>query len=251
MKKELFTLKYFTSGPYKKAKISGLSRFIGKYYWARRFYSKIIQRITPKKGKILEIGCGFGDLLVFLERDFETWGIDISKDAIKQAKKRLSTSTLLVGNITNRSLFPKQSFDIVIACHVLEHLEDPEKVIRMISSVLKPGGVLFAVIPNPTSVGHALKGKKWIGFQDKTHVSLYSPTRWISCFLKHGLKTESIFGDGLWDSPYIPIIPEFIQRLFFGFPAILQTLSGVLFIPVILGESTIFIVRKKMSHIPL
>lgn len=58
--KSKFDIKYFLQGPYKGAKIEGKLRLFGKYYWARRFYAKIIERLTTTNGKILEIECEAG-----------------------------------------------------------------------------------------------------------------------------------------------------------------------------------------------
>lgn len=245
MGKTKFNLQYFLTGPYKKAKTSGLSKYFGKYYWARRFYAKIISRITPKGGKILEIGCGFGDLLRFLEEDFETIGTDVSADAIKEARKNLKKTRLEVLSAEEIGKLGINTFDTIIASHTLEHLKEPKGVIKLVSKLLKTKGIFFVVIPNPDSVGRKLKGKNWIGYRDKTHISLYTPKQWINLLQKSGFIIRKTFGDGLWDSPYIPIVPTIIQKVIFGLPAIVQTLMTIPIISTNLGESVVIIARKK------
>ncbi len=245
MKNNKFNLNYFQSGPYKNAKISGLSKYIGKYYWARRFYGKIIERITPKRGKILEIGCGFGDLLSFLEKDFQTVGTDVSADAIKEARKKLKNTTLEILAAEEIGKLDKNSFDTVIASHTLEHLKKPKVVIRLVSKLLKTNGIFFIVVPNPDSVGRKLKGKNWVGYRDKTHISLFTPDKWFKLLEYEGFIIEKAFGDGLWDSPYFPFIPKIIQQAILGLSAVVQTLVNIPFIPINLGESIIILVRKN------
>lgn len=240
----MYTLDYFKSGPYKGAKISGLAKYFGKYYWARRFYAKLISRVTPKKGRVLEIGCGFGDLLKFLENDYETLGTDISQDAMSEAAKRLQKTKLYVSKAEELGKLGRNKFDTIIASHILEHLKSPEIVINLIAKLLKGQGVIFIVVPNPDSVGRKLKGKNWVGYRDKTHISLFKPQKWFKLLQENGFVIRKIFGDGLWDSPYFPFIPKIIQQLIFGFPAIIQTLLAMPFIPISLGESIVIIARK-------
>lgn len=242
--KSKFDIKYFLQGPYKGAKIKGRSRFLGKYYWARRFYAKFIERLTPMNGKLLEIGCGFGDLLIFLEKNYKTTGVDISIDAINQAKRKLKRTNLFVLTAEKINTLGKHNFDTIVACHILEHLKKPKKVIYKMNQLLKPGGILFLVMPNPLSMGKLIKKEKWVGFRDKTHVSLYTPKQWYQLLRENNFIIRKTFGDGLWDAPYLPFIPKIIQQIIFGLPAVLQTISTIPFIPVNLGESVVIVAQK-------
>lgn len=243
--KKAFSLSYFSEGPYKGAKISGMGRFWGKYYWARRFYAEIIRRITPTKGKILEIGCGFGDLLIFLEEQFQTFGTDVSQEAIESAKKKLHHTNLFVLSAEKTHLLPVRPFDTIVACHVLEHLKDPDKVLGIIAKSIKPGGSLFVVMPDPEGFGHRLKANKWVGFRDKTHISLYPGSRWVKLIEKHGFQVEKVFSDGFWDSPYIGYVPTIVQRIVFSIPSIIQIVLGYPMIRVRYGESIGIIAKKE------
>lgn len=241
----MYSLDYFARGPYKGAKISGIAKYFGKYFWARRFYAKLVDRITPKKGAILEMGCGFGDLLKFLEEDYQTVGIDISRDAIKEARKRLKKTKLLIMTAKQIDRLENNSFDTVIASHILEHLKNPKAAIKKVFKLLKPKGIFFIVVPNTLSLGRKIKRRDWVGYRDKTHISLYDPERWFKLLQEAGFSIEKTFGDGLWDSPYLPIIPQKIQQLFFGFPAVVQTISTIPFIPVNLGESLVVVAKRN------
>ena len=243
--KSYFNLTYFEKGPYKGAKIEGVIKYFGKYFWARRFYAQLISRLTPKKGKILELGCGFGDLLKFLEEDFHCTGTDISEDAIEKAKLHLKKSTLRVIRSEELYKLGKVTFNTIVANHILEHLKNPEAVIKEVTRHLKEKGIFFMVMPDPASLAHKFKKEKWIGFSDKTHISLYKPERWIELLIKHGFIIKKTFSDGFWDSPYLPYIPTFIQKAAFTLPALIQTLSTLVFIPKGWGESVIIIARKK------
>jgi len=93
-------------------------------------------------GKILDIGCGNGrNLLPFLNRGFDCFGIDSSKELIKLAKERITGAKLIVANAAKLP-FPDKSFDYAICLAVLHHLKPAQhkKAVSEIHRVLKPGG---------------------------------------------------------------------------------------------------------------
>lgn len=106
-----------------------------------------------KDARILDVGCGRGDIALYLARKAKlTIGIDYSKDAISLAnkiKKKFNSSIkkktqFRVMNIKKLN-FPNDFFDVVICIDVLEHLhkKEVEKSLGEISRVLKKDGVLF------------------------------------------------------------------------------------------------------------
>ena len=104
---------------------------------------------------------------------------------------------------------------------------------------------MLLVVPNPNSLGKRLKGKNWVGFRDGTHISLFTPQKWLNLLGKEGFTIVKLFGDGMWDSPYLPFIPTIFQRIIFGLPPVFQVFSGMLFIPAYFGESMAVIAQKK------
>jgi hypothetical protein len=62
-----------------------------------------------------------------------------------------------------------------------------------------------------------------------------------------GFRVRRTFGDGMWDVPYIRIVPSILQLPVFGLPAIIQTLTCVPMIPVRYSESLIAIAEKPRS----
>jgi MPBQ/MSBQ methyltransferase len=103
-----------------------------------------------QKGTIaLELGCGDGKtLLALAKHDCELVGIDISPAALKIARSALArdnqSAQLLQGDVTALP-FEDESFDAVVAYHVLDHVyqEDREVAAEEIARVLSPGGTLF------------------------------------------------------------------------------------------------------------
>ena len=97
-----------------------------------------------KQKKVLDLGCRDGVYLKLFSRD--SIGIDIDSKSIEICKK----SGLNVEKINlNRDKldFPKESFDVVFCSHVLEHLENPVKIIRNARRLIKNKGYIIVGLP--------------------------------------------------------------------------------------------------------
>ena len=119
------------------------------WYKARRkiIYNLIKQyRLSSSKDiKILDTGCGTGMLLKELETLGVCYGIDISQMAVDFCKKRG------IGNVqiadTANIPYSENTFDIVIALDVIEHIKDDEEALKEIYRVLKPQGMAIIAVP--------------------------------------------------------------------------------------------------------
>jgi len=112
---------------------------------------KILQKyIDGKVSKILDIGCGEGTRLARLINKNITkkgYGIDISNTAILMAKKNYPYLKFLKSDIGNIS-FNNDTFDLCYSAYVLEHLENPERLLKEAKRLLKLNGVLVLIAPN-------------------------------------------------------------------------------------------------------
>lgn len=104
----------------------------------------------PESYKVLDIGCGFGSLLITLQHHFErVCGIDIDDERVQWAKKRASGSDVICGNATKLP-WPDGEFDLVISTDVFEHIsyEEQHQAASDLLRVLKPGGRGYLEVPN-------------------------------------------------------------------------------------------------------
>lgn len=214
------------------------------YWWSVHYYARVLARhLSTERAaapRILEVGCGLGHLVALLGRRCETWGVDLSDVALRQARDAAPSGRFLRADVGSLP-FPDGAFEAAVARHVLEHLADPSAGVDELRRVVRPGGVLLAAMPNPEGLGRSLKGQQWFGFQDPTHVSLLSPGGWRDMFISAGFRVRRQWGDGLWDVPYLPVVPRALQLLLFGAPAALQVLTAGSFVPTRAGESVIFL----------
>jgi 2-polyprenyl-3-methyl-5-hydroxy-6-metoxy-1,4-benzoquinol methylase len=105
---------------------------------------------TPKSGDLLEMGCGAGDLSLFLaSRGYNVTGVDISPFAIEWAREKTAEAGIQasfhVGDVRDLAAFADASFDLVLdgqCLHCIIGEEDRTAFLRSAYRVLRPGGVL-------------------------------------------------------------------------------------------------------------
>lgn len=109
---------------------------------------KVLKTYSSRSKNILDLGCGDGTRLHYIFKiGKHCVGVDISKYAISIAKKRYSECDFKVANL-EKIPFNDNSFDFVYSAFVLEHLQNPEKVINEAIRVLDVHGTLLLMSPN-------------------------------------------------------------------------------------------------------
>lgn len=116
----------------------------------KRLMLKLLKKYRlDKNSKILDIGCGEGSTLLYLnDESNKLYGMDISEEAIELSKNNLMDATYFLGDITKKETLPDQKFDLIICSEVLEHITDDAVAIENISSLLKKGGYLIITVPH-------------------------------------------------------------------------------------------------------
>lgn len=101
---------------------------------------------NPNETKVLDFGCGSGILVDELaKQNYQAYGVDNSKKAIGYGNVR---GTRNLGLLDTKILnFSDNTFDVVSALDVLEHLEDETWALKEIMRVLKPEGVAIIMVP--------------------------------------------------------------------------------------------------------
>lgn len=230
---------YFYTDTYEKVSFAKYSQ----YWFSNRFYAMLARQFAKTGGRLLEEGCGLGHLIGQLEADFTTYGMDINPWAILLAKEVAVSSVLLCASAESLP-YSDGALQAIISKHVVEHLSHPDKAINEMGRTIGHGGILILSTPNLTSLLIPLKGDRWIGYQDSTHISLHTPQEWRKMIEAANFKIIKTFSDGFWDVPYIRGVPAKIQKFIFGSLGGFQALTGLIFLPLRWGESVIFIAKK-------
>jgi 2-polyprenyl-3-methyl-5-hydroxy-6-metoxy-1,4-benzoquinol methylase len=124
-------------------------------------------------GRLLEIGAASG---YFLEAaraaGFSVSGIEPVAEVAEHAREQLGLD-VVIGFLEDIQLDP-QSFDVVCAWHVLEHLRDPAASIERIAAALAPGGHFVAEVPNIDSHASRRHKIRWRPLDLRHHVGHYN-----------------------------------------------------------------------------
>lgn len=164
-----------------------------EYYTGVR--TNLIKLIPDGPNKILDIGCGRGDLLLKLKelrKAQNIFGIDIEKFDTKLDK-------FIAGDIDKIELpFSYNYFDVIICADVLEHLVDPWETLNKIYKYVKPDGIVIISIPNIRelyAISQILfKGDfryTHDGVLDKTHLRFFCKKNIIELINQSKLDIES------------------------------------------------------------
>jgi SAM-dependent methyltransferase len=124
---------------------------------------------------VLDLGCRTGALTQHYASDNEVVGVDVDSAALERAAARLDIETVWA-DIEDELPFPAETFDVVVAGEVLEHLSDPAVTVEQVQRVLKPGGRFVGSVPNAFRLKSRLRVLAGHHPEtDPTHLQLFSP----------------------------------------------------------------------------
>lgn len=131
---------------YKKAKEKG-----GFNDGNRKTIIDFIKNQTGPSRKLLEVGCGTGEIVSFLPANVEYYGVDASAFAVEQAEKNHKNGNAIFSLFepeNGKLPFDKEKFDFVLSIYSLEHFKNPKLMLDETARVLKYGGWLIILAPN-------------------------------------------------------------------------------------------------------
>ncbi len=137
--------------------------------------------VNPNSKYILDVGCARGRMASELKTKLnaEVWGIEPFEDAAEEAERKLDK--VVSGKVEEAiDKLPDHKFDSIIFADVLEHLENPEDVLRNLKSKFSANGEIIVSIPNVNhfSIFKNLLEGEWkyedAGILDKTHLRFFT-----------------------------------------------------------------------------
>jgi 2-polyprenyl-3-methyl-5-hydroxy-6-metoxy-1,4-benzoquinol methylase len=156
-----------------------------------------------KKGSmILEIGCSSGFLTRFLKENQNCQIDAVEKDGKAAEKAKKYTRRIIVGSIEDERILRQieERHDYILLLDVLEHLYNPEKVLKLLQKNLKKEGKILASTPNiaswPSRKDLFLKGKfeyEESGLFDKTHIHFFTYQTFVKLFEEAGFKVIAVY----------------------------------------------------------
>jgi ubiquinone/menaquinone biosynthesis C-methylase UbiE len=117
---------------------------------------ELLENTLPKGGpynRILEVGAGTGHHLSYVKPDFQQYVMTDGNDTMLEIASRKFSDQLLLKKLVLEKQnaialsYPDNSFDRLIATHVLEHLPNPVNALKEWNRVVRPNGIISLVLP--------------------------------------------------------------------------------------------------------
>jgi 2-polyprenyl-3-methyl-5-hydroxy-6-metoxy-1,4-benzoquinol methylase len=175
--------------------------------------------MTPDDAKILDVGCACGDLGAYLFRHKRctVYGLEYNTESIAAAKETGAYAHIEQVDLNILDVMPSsfpQEFDRIIFGDVLEHLNEPERVLEKFLPYLGKNGRVIISLPNIAhgSIVAQLMANKFTymdyGVLDRTHLRFFTRESIASVTAALGLKILSATRT-IWNLPGLhPYIPE-------------------------------------------
>lgn len=174
----------------------------GDYWWfvgRRKLVNALIRTyVGTVEGWILDAGCGTGAMLQELAQFSPAVGVDIEGLALRYARQR-GDFPLIQARLESLP-FTDESFQLITALDVLEHLSDDRQALRELRRVLKPNGWLIATVP----------AYNWLW--SKHDIALHHRRRYTADLLHRCLETEGFEVDKLSYSVMFLFLPIALFR---------------------------------------
>ena len=189
--------------------------------WHHIHYN-LVRKILGNYKKHLDVGCSGGTFINFLDKKKISYGVDVSSNQIKYARKKYQTKKHKFFLVKNNILpFKKNTFDVITNLQLIEHLpmESNKKLIKETYRVLKPSGKLIITTPNYHSPWILVEkivnllGK--IKYQ-KQHITFFNKKK-IKIFLNQYKFKNITVTTNMFLSPFFAFfgwkIPDLVQKI--------------------------------------
>jgi 2-polyprenyl-6-hydroxyphenyl methylase/3-demethylubiquinone-9 3-methyltransferase len=173
-------------------------------YFRKLLFERL--KIEPNGKRVLDIGCGGGILAEeFAGVGYQVTGIDPSEPSLEAAREHARKVGLDIEyevGIGEDIPFDNETFDLVYACDVLEHVNDLEKVIEETARVLKPDGIYLYDSFNRTFLSKLIVIKfvqewNWTSFMPPNMHDwrmFIKPTELLELLARYGLENQEQIG---------------------------------------------------------
>jgi ubiquinone/menaquinone biosynthesis C-methylase UbiE len=213
------------------------ARFTAQELAAAGKTEPIVEAIETARGRpigaadtVLEVGCGTAALAAATAaRGASVVATDLSLRWLVLAGKRLASDSTgstgavdLVACAAEAMPFPDDSFDLVAAADVVEHVESPERFARECARVLRPGGLAFLATPNRYTLGLEPHVRLWgVGYLPRGAAERYvQKARGVSYDHVHLLSARTLrrlLDEAGFETTIVaPEIPDASQRMYSG-----------------------------------
>jgi SAM-dependent methyltransferase len=143
----------------------------------REKFTEILDLLEPYKGegRLLDVGCSIGLFLDLARgRGWRGTGIEFAPRALAYAREHYGLEVLEVP--LEEAGFEPASFDAVGLLSVLEHTNEPGRMLGDVARALRPGGAVYIVVPNVESLACRVLHERARTFDGRNHLVYFSPS---------------------------------------------------------------------------
>jgi len=159
----------------------------------RQKFAEVLDLLEPYRGEgsLLDVGCSIGLFLdLARERGWAGVGIEFAPRALAYARERYGLEVLDVP--LDEAGLADESFDAVGLLSVLEHTNEPRRMLGDVARVLRPGGAVYVVVPNVESLACRLLHERARTFDGRNHLVYFSPSTLRDCLDRSGFDTPYV-----------------------------------------------------------
>jgi 2-polyprenyl-3-methyl-5-hydroxy-6-metoxy-1,4-benzoquinol methylase len=140
---------------------------------------QLVSRHLPANARVLDVGCAAGYFLRTAQRHgHDVHGVEMSAAIAGEAVRALGEQRVHVGTLDDAIAakgHAPRSFDLVTLWDVVEHVPEPQPLLRTIHGLLKPGGRLLLETQNVASRWARLLGRRWHHYKHDEHLYHFDP----------------------------------------------------------------------------
>lgn len=159
----------------------------------REKFGQLLDELEPYRGagRVLDVGCSIGLFLELAEeRGWAGKGIEFSDKARAYAVDELGLD--VIDSPLEVAGFEADSFDVVTLNSVIEHVNEPRRVLGEIRRLLAPGGALYVITPNVDSLACRVLHERAATFDGRNHLVYFSPRTLTRVLGQEGFAIEHV-----------------------------------------------------------
>jgi 2-polyprenyl-3-methyl-5-hydroxy-6-metoxy-1,4-benzoquinol methylase len=140
-----------------------------RYEWACAF--------LPRR-RVLDCACGlgYGAALLRVRGAARVVGVDVSAEAVAEARRRYADPTIEYVEADGRELTLEQvgRFDLIVSLETIEHMTEPQRLLDAFLSLLEPDGLLLLSMPNDRHLGARSPYHAWTADLEEVRAWLHA-----------------------------------------------------------------------------
>lgn len=157
--------------------------------YMRRCWAEVAPRLGEPK-RLLDVGCATGSFVKAAAEDgWDAVGLEYSEAAAQRARD--AGLNVVTGSLQD-DRFGAETFDVITAWHVVEHLLDPVSDLLRMRTLAKPNATLVVETPNVRSIGALIRGDRWAQIRPPEHINFFDRAALTRALARAGWRVAEV-----------------------------------------------------------